>query len=261
MTTFDDQLAEPTDFVVIVPVTWTLERSAEMLEQLHGEHWFEEASYEIEPVGGGDEGFRGRGTIRLEREPEISVIVEAPIEELAEMQSRELAAQEIAQLQSHRAVWRLRTPGEGRPLPAARHTARVLGTLVEAGAPGVLVPMLRTFHSPRFIKRETMDPGAIPSLTKIFVAAWNSEDWMVTRGLTTFGLPELETPIDEGLNAAFFRLMDVASNMIMMGAPYPDDAQLQVGPKLLEVQPGPEGPEDREVPLAGHFGRLTLTTA
>src|SRR5690606_23893657 len=100
---------------------------------------------------------------------------------------------EVALLKAHRAIWRVTLTGErDRCRDTARRFARLLGTFVEAGAVGAFLPFALEMHSGRFIKQQTRDLSEIPSLVNLFVNAWNTDTWMVTRGLTVFGLPELE---------------------------------------------------------------------
>ena len=96
------------------------------------------------------------------------------------------------------------------------------------------------------------------ALTNLFINAWHEDGWMRTRGLTAFGLPELEAPVTRGLNAAYFDLMDVAANMIFQAAPFPTGSQLQIGRGMYTLSAGPSGPEDDEAPINGAFGVLTL---
>ncbi|MFW5968123.1 MAG: hypothetical protein ACOCV2_11425, partial [Persicimonas sp.] len=96
------------------------------------------------------------------------------------------------------------------------------------------------------------------NLTNLCVHAWHDEDWMTTRGLTAFGMPELQTPIDEGMNAAYFRLMDTAAGMIRQGAAYPDGSDLTIGADTYRLHGERSGPEDDEVPFSGTFGVQSL---
>ena len=248
--------AAPDSFVALVPVGWEDDEEAcRTLEALHVDHWQQQAHWEMGPDGRGGVREEGeQGPIWMAREAAIPELVNA-----SRFGPVPFGVEELVRLEGHRGVWRLQLGSQGRGRRAARAMARALGTLAEAGCPGALIPMIRQLHSPRAIKVETADPGSPVSLVRLFVGAWDNGQWMVTRGLTAFGFPELETPIDEGLNAAYFRLMDVAANMILLGSPFDEGQSLQLGSAAVyRVAPGGRGPEDEAVAIAGAFGRLAI---
>jgi hypothetical protein len=177
-------------------------------------------------------------------------------------------------------------------LPAARFAARLMATFTEAGSAGAFVPAIQQFHGSEFIRGQaaqlpppgvdaTNPQGIAQAMVNLFVAAWDdtlendsdddtpdapsadddaddAEPWMMTRGLTSFGLPELETRVDSGFNAAYFRLLDVSSGMIAQQAPYPVGANLQLGPESYTLREGPIGPDDSVVPTSGTFGVFSI---
>lgn len=252
--------ATPDSFVGIAPVSWGLD-NADLLSETHGQHWMEEAVYAVEPVEDA-EGVIGRGKVTFEDGFEAALVVEEPLEELhtlAGTSKEPYTPTEVIQLKQHTAAWRFVVDGGLDACPeAARHFARIASTMVEAGAAGILMPGLVTLHSPRFIKLVTMDVEQPDNLTNLCVHAWHKDEWMMTRGLTAFGMPELETQVDEGMNAAYFRLMDVAAGMVSHGRAYPKGAQLTIGPKNYKLVEGRNGPEDEQVPFSGSFGVQTV---
>ncbi|MBA2662510.1 MAG: hypothetical protein H0U74_09470 [Bradymonadaceae bacterium] len=255
--------AAPNSFVALIPVPWGLS-SGPMLGEVHGETWLEVADYEVIALAS-DAAYPGQGQVRFEHGPAAQIIIEEPIEQLVSMaaMSREpFTAVEAVLLKEHAAIWRVTMLTEREHcLETARRFARIVSTFVEAGAPGVFLPFSLEMHSPGFIKQQAVDLEQLPAVVNLFVAAWNQDKWMMTRGLTVFGLPELETLVDEGLNAAYFCLMDVASAMIAQQDAYPPGSRLQIGPKLYQVAAGPLGPRDEKVPICGAFGVLSIATA
>jgi len=169
---------------------------------------------------------------------------------------------------------------------AAARMLRLMATFTEAGSAGAFVPAIQQLHGSEFVRTQAAkcpppgvdaeDPRAmVQAMVNLFVGAWDdtvdsgeSDDdeqsdeepqpWLMTRGLTSFGLPELETPVNSGFNAAYFRLLDVASGMIMQEAPYPGGAQLQLGPEPFILREGPRGPDDEVVPTSGTFGIFSI---
>ena len=256
----DELLARPNNFVALIPSPWTRDESA-LIAQTHAEVWMSPIEVEFTEEDG-----RLGGAIRFEDQVhEVKVLVEEPIPELVSLAGLALepyGPAEALMLEQHTSIWRLvMAPTElGVRLAATRFT-QLLSTFIEAGASGVFLPNTVTLHSPRTIKRQAMDPTQVGALTNLFVACFHADDWMRTRGLTAFGLPELETPVDEGLNAAYFRLMDIAANMIAQEAPFPVDGQLTMGPKLCRIAEGPHGPADEQVPINGHFGVQSIVPA
>jgi hypothetical protein len=248
--------ATPDSFVGVAPVSWGLENT-DVLEETHGLQWQEEVDVELEPVED-EQGIIARGRVVFEDDSEAVLIVEDPLDELhtlAGTSKEPYTPTEVIMLKDHVASWRFVVKGGTKRHPnAVRRFARLTSTFVEAGAAGMFLPGIVTLHSPRFIKVVTMDLDQPQNLTNLCVHAWNADDWMVTRGLTAFGLPELETPVDEGMNAAYFRLMDIAAGMISQNRPFPDGSKLTVGPNSYEIHDSQHGPTDEEVPFSGTFG-------
>jgi hypothetical protein len=52
--------------------------------------------------------------------------------------------------------------------------------------------------------------------------------------------------------------MDIAAGMIGQNAPFPSGAQIDMGPQRYELREGPSGPEDKQVPISGHYGTQSL---
>ncbi len=251
--------ATPDSFVGVAPVSWGLE-NADMLTDLHERHWQEEATYVVEPVDEAD--VQARGTVTFADGAEALLLVEEPLEELhtlAGTSKEPYTPTEVIQLKQHTASWRFVVKGGKRKgIVPARYFARIASTIVEAGAAGIFMPGLVTLHSPRFIKLVTMDIDQTHNLTNLCVHAWHQDEWMTTRGLTAFGLPELQTYIDEGMNAAYFRLMDVATSMLGKGGAFPADAKLTIGAGSYRLTDARQGPEDEQVPFSGTFGVQTI---
>lgn len=262
MSNADHLKASPDSFVALIPVPWGLDGAA-LLEEVHGETWFEIAQVELAEQEDTSEGIFARGRIVLGEDKSATLLVEAPIDELAGLasMSREpFTPTEAILLEKHQAIWRLVVPCQrDRCRRDARIFARLLSTFVEAGAPGIFLPFCLQMHSPGAIKQMAMDLAEVSNLVQMLVGAFHDEHWMRTRGLTAFGLPEVETAVEEGLNASYFTLMDVSASMILQQGPYPLGSQLQLGPKLFEVQAGPQGPEDDKVPIAGTYGVHTIS--
>ena len=249
--------AAPDSFVALIPVSWTAEE-IDLLREVHPQVWAELLT-PLEPGPGQAARFRlGDDPAG----PEASLVIDEPILELNELvdTSRQpFQPHEALQLSQHRAIWRLILTGAAAsPLASGRAFTRLLGTLMEAGAPAVFLPFCVQLHPASLIRHFSIEHKQPQTLVNLFVSAFNDDDWMVTRGLTVFGLPELETPTSRGLNAAFFRLMDVSCAMLAQESPFPLGSRVQVGPELLEVSSGPLGPEDKAVSINGHYGRLAL---
>lgn len=239
--------ANPDDFVVLFPTHFS-GSAAELVRQTHEEVWMEELELELDDSG---------GTVRLE-DVELTVVVDEPLEGLAELaftSPEPFEGSAAAMLDNHTALWRVVGP-TGRQ--TAVQLLRFASTMVESGAAGVFLPGIRRLHSPRTIQRQAMSIDA-QSLASVFVAAFDRDDWMRTRGLTSFGLPELQTPIDDGPNAAFFRLMDVASAMIGQNAPFNPGSSIQLGPYQWRLSSDGDGIEDTDVPVNGIHGVQTLS--
>lgn len=256
--------AEPDSFVVLFPVPWGTDNVG-ALRDCHEQLWNEKASWSVELTDEGPEGVHAVGRLEQSGGKEAGLVVEEPIEELVEVAgtSKEpYTASEAAQLKAHEAIWRVTVAGgteEG--LENAVWVSQLMSTFVEAGAAGAFIPAVVQLHSPSFIKSQTMGIGHIQPIVNLFVGAWDDDQWMMTRGLTAFGLPEVETPVGSGLNAAYFRLMDVASGMINNRSPFPLGANLDIGPESFTIEEGPQGPEDEQVPVSGAYGVLTVRPA
>lgn len=248
--------AEPDSLVALVPVAWE-SGEIDLLADVHPDIWGEPLSVLEEPPSSAQAAFRIGDCA-----PPIAVHVDEPIAELTEMVAtakQPFRTTEILQLEDHRAIWRL-VMADISDAPIARATAfaRLVATAIEAGAPGVFFPFCLQLHSPGLVKQMALDFEQPPALVNLYVNAWNDDEWMVTRGLTVFGFPELETPIESGLNDAYFRLMDVAAGLLTQRDAYPDGARLQLGPHLYTITRGPAGPDDSMVPICGAYGRLTI---
>jgi hypothetical protein len=228
-----------------------------LLREVHEEFWIEDLDVSLAET---DDGLAG--TIEFADGFTASVWVEDPLPELEELSSNTIepyGASQLVMLRDHVSTWRV-TFDDGRVQGRAnaRRAAMLMSTFVESGAPGVFIPALVRLHSPGTVKRLAMDIDRLENLTTLITAAWHAADWMITRGLTAYGLPEVETPIDSGFNAAYFRLMDIAAGMLGQNAPFPSGAQIEMGPKLYELSDGPHGPTDEQVPISGHYGTQSL---
>ena len=253
--------ADPDSFVVLFPVTWGVD-NLDALRGAHFEQWQEKPDWSLEAVDRREEGIRAVGEVEGPEGESAKIVVEEPIEELVEAAgtSKEpYTASERALLENHEAIWRVVVEGGAEEgLEAAIWVSKLMATFVEAGAAGAFMPAIAELHSPGFVKSQSMSIGHIQPIVNLFVGAWDDGDWMATRGLTAFGLPELETPVDGGLNAAYFRLMDTASGMINNRSDFPVGANLEIGRESFEIEEGRQGPVDERVPLSGAFGVLTL---
>lgn len=240
--------------VALLPVPWG-EDGLELLKEVHEEIWAEDLDATWEAPG-------ERATLTLRNGHSLSLQVDEAIPELVDLaptSKHPFAAAELHQIENQRSIWRLVLEGvDSDPRRLAASFARLLSTAIEAGAPAVFLPACVQLHPPALIRHLSMDFNQPDAVINLFVSAWNDDEWMISRGLTVFGLPELETRHKQGLNAAYFRLMDVASTMFLQQAPFPDGAQLQVGPQIFEARTGPTGPSDPQVPFCGHHGTLTI---
>ncbi len=238
--------ANPDDFVVLFPAHFG-GGATDLVRQTHAEVWVEDLELVLE------EG-RGRATFD---DITLEIVLDEPLEGLADLaftSPEPFAGSAAAMLQNHTVIWRVVGPSG---LQTAQHLLRFMSTMIEAGAAGAFLPGIRRLHSPRTIQRQSMSIDA-QSLTNIFVAAFDRDEWMRTRGLTAFGLPELQTPIEDGPNAAFFRLMDVASAMIGQNAPFKSGSRIQLGPYLWKLVDSDDGIDDVDVPVNGIHGVQTL---
>ena len=194
----DDTRAEPDAFVGVAPTTWGFE-NARSLRDFHASTWQQEIGLELEETDG--DAHQAKGRIEFPDGYELELLLEDPIDELVEMvpTSKEpYTPSETILIKEHSATWRFVAPdGASRGKEAAKYFARISSTFVEAGAAGIFMPGIAALHSPRFIKKVTMDLAHPQALTNLCVHCWDEEGWMATRGLTSFGLPELDTPVDE----------------------------------------------------------------
>lgn len=237
--------ANPDDFVLLVSNEFDAS-SPGYIRETHAEFWQEDVELTV-GVGGGELGL-----------PELTVhlVVDPPIAELAEFAGHALepfGASDMVLLSRHTQIWRL----VGQSRFAAWPLLRLASTLIESGASAVFLPGTRQLHSPRAVRRLAMAPEA-DALTNFFVSAFDGDGWMRTRGLTPFGFPEIETPIADGHNAAYFRLMDVAAAMIANGRPFDDGASLTLGPHAHSLSAGPTGPLRDDLVINGLHGVQTL---
>lgn len=254
--------AEPDSFVVLFPVHWELDQTDSLRAQ-HARNWQDETEWSVEEAGAGaGEGIRATGHIEGPDDKSAEVVVEEPLEKLVEAvgTSKEpYTASERAMLEDHSAIWRVTVEGgKEEGIEQAVWVTQLMSTFVEEGAAGAFVPAILELHSPSFVKSQAMTIGHIQPVVNLFVGAWDNGDWMLTRGLTAFGLPELETPVEGGMNAAYFRLMDTASGMLNNRSAFPIGADLEIGPETYQIEEGRQGPEDEQVPISGHFGVLTI---
>ena len=227
----------------------------DILSTVHPDVWAEQLTFHDDPTS--------EAAISVgDCDATITLRIDEPLEDLPEIAGtakRPFRPTELARLEEHRAVWRLTMPDvSDAPLRRAYAFAKLVTTAVEAGAPGVFFPFCLQLHSPSLITQLAVDFSDPPAMVNLFVNAWNDDEWMITRGLTVFGFPEVETRLDSGLNDAFFRLMDVAAGMLMHRGPFHDGARLELGPHIYRVEPGPSGPRDTMVPICGAYGRMTL---
>lgn len=260
----EPQQATPDTFIAAIACPW-LEQDPRAITEAHAEQWQELLTLELEYAQApAEEEYLGRGLITFEDGAQATLLIEPPTPELIElapMSAMPYNEPEAILLHQHQSLWRIDLAG-GQRLGRrnAKRMAQLWSTFISAGACGVFLPGLIHLHSPGMVRKETIELNNPQALANLFVNAWHEEGWMHTRGLTAFGLPELEIKANKGLNAAYFTLMDVAANMIFQMAPYPQDATLQIGPYHYTIAQGPTGPEDDEVPINGIFGVMTLTS-
>ena len=243
----DDLRATPESIVVLIPSPWDA-KAASLLKQTFQETW-------VEPLDDHVDGNAGYFTVGDQR---VDWVVEEAIPELVELcgtSYEPYAASEQIMLEQHSHIWRLVVPGSYESSVAV---LKLISAFIEAGSSGAFLPQTLRLHSPRTIQVLAMDPAEEQALANVYVNAWHSEAWMRTRGLTAFGMPELETPLNDGLNGAYFRLMDVAANMLRQRGKFPSGSRIMAGPRVYTLEQGPKGPDDDRIPLAGHFGVQVL---
>ena len=249
----------PDHIVVLLPCPWEHFPSDEV-EAAHLDTWHE--GVQITAPTSED----APGSVHFEGEDHVAATLwrEPVMPEMAQLASASpepLSPTEILLMEQHRSLIRAVFPaGQRLGRRAAKRASQWMMSMAEAGAHGAFLPATLQLHSPRFLRLQTMDLFDPQAVAMLFVSAWHEEGWMRSRGLTSFDLPELETPVDGGLNGAYFRIMDVAANMLMQMAPYPSDVDLQIGPSLCRLTQGPRGIErDDQIPINGRRGVQTIT--
>jgi hypothetical protein len=249
-------VATPDTFVVAAVCPWTALDTAS-LEAAHEDHWNERATWKMEAVEG-REGVLGLGSVQFEDGVIARLVVEPAEPDLIDLVGTSLepfTSTEAVLIKSHQALWRIVVPGGRKEARrGAKRVGQLMASFISAGACGIFMPGMIGMHSPRMIHKQTEDLYSPQSLANLFVGAVHEGDWMRTRGLTAFGLPELETQLAGGVNGAYFRLMDVAANMIFQSGQFPSDSQLQLGHQTFRLVEGPMGPPDEDVPTNGAFG-------
>lgn len=250
----------PDTFVALAICPWR-EQTTELLEATHGEMWHEEIDLSLSLDEEGDE-LWGRGTAIFPDGVQAELLVEPPLPEvvgLAGLSPIPFTPMEMILLQEHKSVWRISVDSGPRiARRGAKRITQLFATFVDAGAIGIFLPGIARLHAPRMIQQESMDLFSPQSLAQLFVSAFHKDEWMRTRGMTAFGLPEVELKITQGLNGAFFDLMDVATNMLLQMSPFPDGSRVQVGHRTLQVTHGPERVPDDELPVNGVFGVVSV---
>ena len=262
------QAALPDTLIALIPCPWDETLDPDELNLTHQDHWQEGASYQWEVTGPpGEMLATGRVTFEGDEHSQAALWIEPPSREILEARysmSQPLSAPEGVLLREHKSLWRFDLKAGSRlGRRAAKRMSQIMATMIEAGASAVLLPGVGRLHPAQFVRLQTMDLHAPEAMANLFVGAWHHEGWMRSRGLTAFGLPEIETSTAAGLNGAYFQLMDVAANMLAQHASYPDGGTLEIGRDLLSVHLAPkDAPEDPANPLNGVFGvqRLIKTS-
>lgn len=254
--------ATPDTLIALMVCPWT-SFAPEILQDTHADYWQAsiKASWaDVVPTDDEDTPW-STGQIEFEDGTIARIIVEPPIEQLATLTDEcpvPFQLSEIQLVEQHQSLWRVMIKGgQSKGRRAAKHLIELMTTFLAAGACGVFLPALARLHSPGMIRQLTQDPGHPQTISQVCLSAWHEDQWMITRGLTAFGLPELETSTNQGFNGAFFCLMDVAANMIFQMAAYPPDRQLQLGHKMYDITEGPAGPSD-DININGTFGTMTI---
>jgi hypothetical protein len=238
----------PDTFVAVAACPWaTLELDA--LAAAHEEHWNERVEWTATANG---------GQARFEDGVVARLVVEAAEPELVRLVGTSLepfGSAEAVLISTHKMTCRIIIAGGKKEARrGSKRCAQLMATFVSAGASGIFMPGMIALHSPRMVRKQTQDIHSPQSLANLFVGAVDEDGWLRTRGLTAFGLPELETPMAGGVNGAYFRLMDVAANMIFQGGQFPSGSRLQIGHQVFRLEDGPQGPVDKDVPTNGVFG-------
>ena len=147
----------------------------------------------------------------------------------------------------------------GEPTYPTALMTKLVSTFVEMGSAAIFIPMTGRIFPQRWVQRATMTPD-LQATVQIFINAWDDDTTMRTRGLTAFGLPELQLAITEGKNAAFFDLLDISAFMIDRGVAVEVGERVQVGAKFYKAYAVESPTDDPLVPIAGTFGVLELRT-
>jgi len=246
--------ATPDTFVFLVAAPWGAD-GLQVLREVFVENWSE--NLVVQALADSEDGFEAR--VELDG-IDAGITFDDPIPELVDLTGTTIepyAATEVALLEAHESLWRF-VVSAGTKRAGAVFGMKLMAAMCVAGASGVFLPMTMRLHSPRTLTRLSINPNSEQNLANIYVHCWDQDGWMRTRGLTAFGLPELETPISDGPNAAYFRLMDLSANMIAQEGPFPSGGQILAGPQLYSIADGPQGPADERIPLAGFYGVQTV---
>lgn len=190
----------------------------------------------------------------------INVVKDEPLEALQEIVS--LAQPPFAETEAYAVSaqvcsWRLSV--EDATVNDLGPLKKVLVCLAASGALSFFVPATVRIFSPTFVRQSASDPSAHTS-AHLFVHAWNAGDAMRTRGLTSVGLPELEIGTEEGMNGAFFNLMDAATACLESETPLTIDRTVLIGPRPYTLSNATDR-TDQISPISGHFGVLRLDPA
>lgn len=258
----DSITSSPNTLVALMVCPW-VEQDPQLFAETHVDYWQAGLNIELGPFdtsNNEEDAIWSQGTITFDDGTIAQLIVEPPIPDILELADQcpvPFQATELHALEGHQSLWRVVIETEQRGRRAASRLIEVMTTFIAAGAAGVFMPSLATLHSPGLLRQQTKGANHPQTICQLCVSAWHEDDWMVTRGLTAFGLPELETPTHKGLNGAYFCLMDVAANMLFQMAPFPPESQLQVGHQMFSLDLGPQGPED-DININGTFGTMTI---
>lgn len=251
----------PDHIVLLIPCPWKT-MSSDALDEIFAEHWQELAHFTLsEEVI--DDDFLLQGSVTFDTASEIVeplIYVEPPLEGIENsltMSIDPLTHAEALLLQQHQSIWRIVIPaGQKLGRRAIKRASQLMATFIEAGAIAVFAPGIMRLHSPRFIRKETMDLYNPQGMANLFVGAWHDDQWMRTRGLTAFELPEVEISVQGGMNSAYFNLMDMAANMLMQMRAFPSGSEIQMGHKIMKLTSVSDEHQhtDQEVPSNGYYG-------
>lgn len=250
----------PDSLVALLPVTWAPDDWT-ILTEVHPQNWAELLRAETSAPSGDPLTLR-IGDGELSELPSLSLIAEErlpQLNELIDLAKHPFDATERLLLENHTGIWRITMENlSTNPIEKARAFLRVIATATEAGAPAAFFPFSFQLHSSQLIRHLSVEMQAAQTLVNLLIGAFNDDEWMVTRGMTALGFPELETSLQGGMNGAYFRLLDVATQIFLMESPFRVGSNLQLGAHLFEIQAGPRGPEDKGLPICGAFGRLAI---